>query len=740
MPLDQAFRIMSVLLTGVSFLALVLGTDLPGWLVFLTGMALLFSFARAIGSTGRRSIQQPVLSATACNVLVLTGFFGFLMDSLASGELLPAGVRFLLVLMVIKLFNLRRTGDYLHLHAISVVMMVAAALGADLWYFPFVLAYLLIGVWALVLLGLTKQGEDLPVPASGLLPGQETTSAPGKVTFPLLRVAGWLAAAVFGLTLPLFYALPRLQTGLYQKSGQGTVIRTAGFSGSVDLGALGPIKQDPRIVMRVELPGRARGENGWLYLRGIAFDHYDGRSWVNQQMGRQRAIHQTTPGIFALPGRRGEDQLSPELFHQQRVFLEPLDTPVLFGAPFMEKISGKLPAVQVDGGGSFYLPFPSAAPIEYVAVSRPPVVLPADLRPVPTAVRYHDAFLRYFTQVPPQSDRIADLARTVAQHARTPFEQAMAIRDHLSRHYRYSLELPVSEQAHPLEEFLFNRKTGYCEHYATAMTIMLRTLGVPARLVTGFLATEWNEYGSYYVVRQQDAHAWVEVYLPYSGWITMDPTPLSNNGGTGGGTRVWAGWRDITDYLRLWWNRVVIQYSAADQITIVRGVQIGSATVGRKVWDSMSGWFNPPPSWRETIVGLYDRSTAILAAGVIAVLTGLCRLLWLRWKQSRYGSVFSKGGTQDERQAVTKLYSDMILYLSSKGIQKPVTTGPLQFLDTIRMQWTDAFPLAATITELYCRGRFGNATLTSDEYTIAKNKLCQLMGLTREQRGEMGLD
>lgn len=733
MPLDQVFRIMSILLTGVSFLALVLGTDLPGWLVFVTGMALLFSFARAIGSTGRRSTQQPVLSTTACNVLVLTGFFGFLMDSLASGELLPAGVRFLLVLMVIKLFNLRRTGDYVHLHAISVVMMVAAALGADLWYFLFFLAYLLIGVWTLVLLGVTKQGEDLPVPASGLLPRQETTSASGEVTVSLLRMACWLAAAVFGLTLLLFYVLPRLQAGLYQ-SGQGTVIRTAGFSGSVDLGALGPIKQDPRIVMRVELPGRARDEKGWLYLRGIAFDHYDGRSWVNQ-MGRQRVIHQTDPGIFPLPGRRSEDQLSPELFHQQRVFLEPLDTPVLFGAPFIEKVSGKLPAVQVDGGGSFYLPFPSAAPIEYVAVSRPPTVLPADLYPLPAAVRYHDAFLRYFTQVPHQSDRIAALARTIAQHARTPFEQAMAIQDYLSRHYRYSLELPVSDQAHPLEEFLFNRKTGYCEHYATAMTIMLRTLGVPARLVTGFLATEWNEYGKYYVVRQQDAHAWVEVYLPYSGWITMDPTPLSNNGGTDVGARAWVGWRNITDYLHLWWNRVVIQYSAADQITIVRGVQIGSATVGRKVWDAVSGWFNPPPAWRETIIGLYDRSTVILATGVIAVLMGLGLFLWSRWKQWRCGSAFSKGGIQGEKQVATKLYLDMILYLSSKGVQKPVTTGPLQFLDTIRMQWADAFPLVATITELYCRGRFGNATLTSDEYTIAHNKLRQLMSLTREQEG-----
>ncbi|MCA1958166.1 MAG: DUF3488 and transglutaminase-like domain-containing protein [Nitrospira sp.] len=732
MSLDQAFRLTSILLAGVSFIALFLESHLPGWLTFLTGVALILALVRVAESDSDSSPEARTGLPTAVwNVLVILGFFGFWIDSLLSGELLPAGVRFLLVLMVIKLFNLRCFRDYLHLHVISVVVMLAAAsLGAGVWYFILFLVYLLVGVWTLLLLGITKQLQDPNMPAPVLASQREIRGSYSRVTSRVFRLANGLALFVFGVTLLLFFALPRLQAGFYQ-NGQGAVIRTAGFSDAVDLGSIGPIKRDPRVVMRVEPLGRAPDGKGRLYLRGIAFDHYDGRSWVNQ-LSRRRVVREVGPGIFALNGSQGERPEKPSL--QLKIFLEPLDTPVLFGAPFMEAVSGNLPAVQVDVSGSFYLPVPSVTPVEYVAVSRPTAVLPADLQPSP--IVHHEAFLRYFTQVPARSDRIAALAKTIVGQERTPYGQAMAIQDHLSRNYRYSLEIPLAEQTNPLEEFLFNRKTGYCEHYATAMVMMLRTLGVPARLVTGFLATEWNEYRNHYVVRQQDAHAWVEVHLPHSGWIVMDPTPPSED--ISDMTGSWEGWASMVDHIRLLWNRVVVQFSAADQLAIVQGVQVGSATIGQKVWDSTSKWFTLPTSWRERIVGLHDRSaTGILVAGFIAILTGLCLLLWLVGeKQLRYGRPFSKGNIQDDRQAVTKLYEDMILGLSSKGVQKSASTGPLQFLDTIRTQWTGAFPLAATITELYCRGRFGRTRLTPDEYTIAQNTLCQLMSLTRERDGE----
>src|SRR5262249_45829421 len=158
-----------------------------------------------------------------------------------------------------------------------------------------------------------------------------------------------------------------------------------------------------------------------------------------------------------------------------------------------------------------------------------------------------------------RSERIGALARDVTQAQRSVYEKATAIETYLRHNYRYSLDAPLAEQDQPLEEFLFSRKTGYCEHYATAMVIMLRTIGIPARLVTGFLATEWNEYGNYYLVRQQDAHAWVEVHLPHSGWIMMDPTPSSIES-VGSEYPAWQALGRMMDSIRLHWSRFFVQY------------------------------------------------------------------------------------------------------------------------------------------------------------------------------------
>jgi hypothetical protein len=738
MSLEHAFRISSILLAGVSFITLVLGPGLPAWLVFFTTVGLLVSFAKAVGAmAGWSSVPRAARSAPTWNVLVLAGFFGFMVDSLTSGELLYAGLRFLLVLMIMKLFHLRHREDYLHLHAITVVMMLAAALGADLWYVPLFIAYCVLGVWTLVLHGLTRQRDNQPFTTFAMVPRQQTTYPSGldhgeeKVTARLFHVASGLALAVLCLTVFLFYALPRLETRPYHND-EGAVIRTAGFSESVNLGALGPIKLDSRIVMRVELPDRVIRERKGLYLRGMTFDHYDGQSWINR-LGRRWPIRQTSQGTFALQGQQGGEQMAPELLYRQRILLEPLDTPVLFGVPFMEMVSGKLPTVQVDGGGSFYLPVPVANPIEYTVVSRPPTVLPADLRPASFPYQYHDAFLRYFTQVPPQLDRIAVLARTVAQHARTPFEQAMAVQDYLARHYRYSLELPGSDETNPLEEFLFKRKTGYCEHYATAMAIMLRTLGVPSRLVTGFLATEWNEYGNYYVVRQQDAHAWVEIYLPHSGWIVMDPTPaVDENVAPADG--LWLAWTRLMDHLRLRWNRVVVQYSAADQLAIVQGVRTGGAAIGHKVRESFQILLG-------TVTGLLEKSVNFLVAAIldravatgftVLVLLGLFLSMWLFRKPSQGRPLGRKDQSERVGGPVTRIYEEMLSYLSAQGLQKPTPIGPLQFSSIIRHQWAEVAPAVETITSLYCKERFGKVPLTLEEHDLARQGLRELRNRTR---------
>jgi transglutaminase-like putative cysteine protease len=711
-------------LASASFAGLVLGASLPGWLIFLTASALIVALLRTGNVTAITSVVRPVLlSATTWNVLVLSSFLGFWIDSLwISGDLLTSGIHFLLVLMVIKLFNLQHRRDYVHLYAISLVAILAAAsFTSDLWYVPVFLAYLLAGVWTLLLFQLTK---DAAVPSAAMLREPEPLESYGTVTSKLFWLANGLAAATFGLTLVIFFVIPRVSAGFYQK-GYGENIRTSGFSDTVDLGSIGPIKRDPSVVMRVELLDRPAYDVGRFYLRGVAFDRYDGRSWANQ-LGYRRSMSEDPSETFTL--RRSQSGKSPSRGPalRQHIQLEPLDTPVLFAAPFAETINGKFPTVQADATGAVYLPFPSSSRIEYSAVSRSNPVSQDDLQP--QEVSYPESFLAHFLQMPVQSDRIAALARDVAESKRTSYDKAVAIQDHLSRNYRYSLDAPLAAQAHPLEEFLFDRKTGYCEHYATAMVMMLRAIGIPARLVTGFVATEWNEYGNYYLVRQQDAHAWVEVHLPHSGWVMMDPTPADGDN-TGSAPPAWHTVQRMLDHVRLRWNRFFVQYSAADQLAAVRELQTGGASVRLRILDSLSAFFGPLTAAFQTGIGYVTSGDLTRAGKLVALLLAGCGVVfWLVWARPWNWPRRPTGPAGDD-QAIVQLYRRMLRQLERRGIHKPAAMPPLQFIRIIQEQWSTAGTAVASITELYCRARFGRVPLTKEELHGAQDQLRHLSAL-----------
>jgi protein-glutamine gamma-glutamyltransferase len=712
MPFDKALRLSSLLLAGGAFLGLALESELPGWLAAAAGATLLTRLLHGCGVAALDRLASHVTLSTATwNIFVVLGFAGFWTDMLwISGELLPAGIHFVVILLIIKVFNLQLRRDYLHLYAISLMALLGSAVSAtDLWYLLVFLIYLFSGVWALLLFQLIKEPPDDPV------------GPPFGVTPQLFWLANGLAVGVLAFTLAIFFAIPRVSAGFLQ-NGVGESIRTSGFSETVNLGAIGPIKRDPSVVMRVELPDVSAHGPDPVYLRGVAYDRYDGTAWTNQFTHR-RALAETAPLTFLVKDSAGRSLTKSGPLLRQNILLESLDTPVLFAAPFAETVSGRFVSVQSDAAGGLYLPFPSSSRIEYSVVSRPRQFLPTHAPVEP--VHYPEYFARHFLQIPVQSERIARLALDITKDERSPYAKALAIEQYLSKNFRYSLDVPVTAQTHPLEDFLFGRRTGYCEHYATAMVVMLRTVGIPARLVTGFLATEWNEYGNYYLVRQQDAHAWVEVHLGQSGWISMDPTPAVS------GEVPIAGWHTLgrmMDHLRLRWNRLFVQYSADDQIALVREVKTSSASVGNKAWESIASFLK---TWttrvetavRQTVEG--NRRFMGEFAG-FAVLT--VTLVWLGWKQP-----WKKGWqkTTPPEQKMTLLYKTMLEHLSGGGLPKPAAVPPFEFREMVRQTWREADNAVFTLTELYCRTRFGHASLTEDELCRAQDSLRQLMALKR---------
>jgi hypothetical protein len=303
----------------------------------------------------------------------------------------------------------------------------------------------------------------------------------------------------------------------------------------------------------------------------------------------------------------------------------------------------------------------------------------------------------------------------------------MAVKQHLLENYRYSLETDTATLSHPLDEFLFTRKTGYCEHYATAMVVMLRTVGIPARLVTGFLATEWNEYGGYFTVRQRDAHAWVEVYFPHSGWVTMDPTPTISETVA---TNRWESIRRLGESIWLQWDRLFVRYSAMDQLAVVHGVREGSDAVRERVsrWGSLlSAPIGQALSRLAHMARTFHPGMLVLTTGMIVVGVALL-LLMLRDRIGLWAATYLP--TAHPQLAIVQLYTRMVRTAERHGVSKHPSSTASEFARLVEQKWKVAGPMVADVTALYHQGRYSRTPLTAGELSRAAEQVGRLQSLT----------
>src|SRR5262245_2491711 len=726
MPFDQAFALSSVILAATAFSGLVLAQGVPFWLALPTAIILLVSLFHAGGVLFfRRALAQITDAPTLWNVLLIGAFVILLIDlTVVSRDLLPAGIHFLIVLLSIKLLTLQQRRDYRHLYVISLMAILAsAALTTEAWYVPIFILYLLTAVWTLLLYHLTQETSEIPAVVT--FPGKRAsrTAFPGYITPRFFWLTNGIVILTIALTLAIFFLIPRVGVGVFQKT-RGEAVRTTGFSDRVDLGTIGSVKQDPQIVMRVELPDQSAVEKDRFYLRGLAYDQYNGQSWSHSGT-RQRSLNLIDDGTFLVRSAEGHPREGLSESIRQDILLETLDTSVVFATPFAEVLSGEFPTVQVDAMSGLHLPFPPSSRIRYSVTSHVPQLV-ANERTA-SSLDYPDSIRFHYLQVPMGSELVADLAHRVTERAATPFEQTQAILQHLLENYRYSLENEMATLNHPLEEFLFTRKTGYCEHYATAMVVMLRTVGIPARLVTGFLATEWNEYGSYFTVRQRDAHAWVEVYFPRSGWITMDPTPTVSAVVV---TSRWVPLSRLAESARLQWDRFFVHYSAKDQLAVVHGVREGGDVAREK----MSRWLS---SLGAPISRAFARLTHITQAfhsGMVGLITGalvvgLSLVLLLLRDRIGLWAVTHFLPKSHPQIAIVQLYSRMLRIMERRGVSKPPAATASEFVKLVEREWKAAGPMVSEVTALYHQGRFGSVPLTQDDLSRVTEQLGRLQSL-----------
>ncbi|MEW6545257.1 MAG: DUF3488 and transglutaminase-like domain-containing protein [Nitrospirota bacterium] len=719
---ERAFRFSSIFLATAGFTGLVLTGELPVLFVWLGYSAILLSLAQAAGAGADRLRFR--LSRRAWNVLLVAAFGAFGADLLwISQDLLQAGIHFLILLMINKLLTLEQRKDFLHLHAISLLeLLSAAALTVELWYAAVFVTYLLAAIWTLLLSHLRNEAEEV---RASFPPAHrpDLVHTTGPITGRFFWTTNGITLGAFCLTLAIFFVTPRIGTGFFNKN-RVERLRTSGFSEQVDLGVIGSVKLDQSVVMRVEFPDQKGPVAERLYFRGAAYDFYNGRSWTNSLTVR-RPLERTADGAFLVPRPERPEGLGPGL--RQDILLEALDTPILFGLPVVEALKGSFLLVQADGMGGLSLPYPPPSRFQYTIWSAQARL--ADGERTATAPTYPETVTDYFLQVPDMSPQVAELARAVTGGAATPFEKAVTLERHLRTGYRYSLDVGPTVPASPLEEFLFVRKSGYCEHYATAMVILLRTMGIPARLVTGFLAGEWNDFGRYYTIRQRDAHAWVEVYFPRSGWVTFDPTPSV---AAPPSVPVWTAAGRVVDSIRLKWDRFIIRYSLRDQMAVAQGVRERSERARDQAWTLLASLVRWTAEARTRIGQPIRSPNWLLLAGLAAGSGALLLLIFVAVRAALRGRRQARDFPTARQTAVVRLYERMLQCVEARGLHKAPGATPWEFARLIAREWAEAGRFVEPLTALYCRVRFGQAPLSPDELRLAEDLLTGLRAVRHD--------
>lgn len=641
--------------------------------------------------------QEAWISKKTWNILNVMALIYFVFDFLIlSRSLLISITHFSMLLLLNKLFNLLSEKDHFQLQLISLLLLLAAStLTTNISFAVSFVLFLLAAIWALLLHYLSTQEDPLKNN-----PRTETLSLHFFTTTTLMAIV------ILGTTVVLFFMFPRIGIGILNRDNSD-LIRVSGFSEEVDLGEIGPVKSDPTVIMRAKLSWQGNPNPlPSLYWKGKVFDYFDGEAWKNIIPSRSLTLRNIGGRFLVRPYRRGLPILN------QEIMLEPLDSSVLLTISQPNMVSGLFTGLRSDALQNLNLLHKPSTRLSYRASSQVPILQKVDqeikaLQPPPP-------IQNFYLRLPPRSGRITNLAKSVTESGTTVYERVLLIEQFLETNYRYSLNVKPSVGERPIEDFLFNQKEGYCEQYATAMALMLRSIGIPSRLATGFLLGDYNPYGKYFTVRNSDAHAWVEVWFPRSGWIPFDPTPSDLGEDTG---FVLSELSHFLDSLNFTWNRYFVSYTIRDQISAVQ-------TVGRGGFL----WVEKMESLLKTGVAQIKNISSPMGkwgGGLILVLIPVVLFLALRFRSSptRWIKFFMKRGDPD-RKSQTEFYTQLLKILKTRGLVKRNSITPLEFCKQLKEEWlTD--PVTA-LTLFYYRVRFGNLALTQGEMDQIEKTLLDL--------------
>ena len=501
-------------------------------------------------------------------------------------------------------------------------------------------------------------------------------SSPGAFWLPLATTFKLLAQAAPVVVL-LFLLFPRINTGFWLRIGDLHTART-GFSDRLSPGGIAALAKSTDIAFRAEFPGRRTGPPGPMYWRGLVMWQCEGMEW--------RAPYAPTPISDSSRRYPASDKAI-----RQRITIPPhgarwmfaLDRP--FEIPSGAKLArgNYLYSVQPIRKTRRYEVLSSTEPIEKELDAyerRTALQLPASITP---AVR--------------------ELAASFA--ARNSEPRAIvnsALQFFRTQGFRYSLS-PGEYNKDDLDEFLFHRRTGFCEHYAASFATLMRLAGIPARVVLGYLGGEYNDLGGFFLVRQADTHAWCEVWLAENGWTRIDPTAAVAPGRAS---------QDLSSFLA---GRVASGETATGRSAFfTQLVRLALVNQIRSIWEAFNyqwdtrvmGFDADVQDVLLTSLGLTNRGPLPLVMQVLLVSAAVL-IIYAGWMQLR---------TRPRADRIQALYERFCQKLARIGVRRDPWEGPSDFAARAAQALPNESEPVQQISNMYIALRYSSISGTLDNF------------------------
>jgi protein-glutamine gamma-glutamyltransferase len=683
-------RLKSALRVGAHLLVLVSGVSL-----LLTEKLWLSSSLLLIACLITLLVPRPPRSGSFWEIASFLYLLFFFADWFwITGSLAPSLVHLFIFIIINKLFNLQSDRDYYQLYLLTFLSMLAAtALSVEIIMLYMIFLFVILFVWNFMSMTLiktwSKSENREPFPFS--LFGVRYWGFIGLSTMVMIVFA-----------LGIFFLLPRAQLGYFGGMKPGETQHVSGFSQKVQLGEIAQIQENTEGVMRISVSGGRVPVGHRFYWRGAAFDLYDGKSWSTSNPGTSFLFQDSSSTFYASTDH------NESVLVKQEVYLAPIDSRVIFGQDRMVKVEGSFFGVSRDVNGTLT---GMGIPENYEVYSQITSLPPERLRS--RRVNYSENVLRYYTKLQRTNPQIEKLAKDITTGQTNVYDRVKSIQTYLENNYQYTTTNLPLDNIDPVANFLFKKKVGHCEYFATSMVILLRHIGIPARIVNGFLEGEFNDIGKFYVVRQSDAHSWVEVYFGGGLWMNFDPSPRSVV--TGGSTDWWKLFnpRKILESISFFWDRYILIFSAQDQINVLITVRDRYKEIAQALKEESDRAKSSKVGW----VQLWQRYRAELIA-IAAIPVLLFYAVRLHRNRKRKLELI---------RTPVLFYQEMLALLQQKGYEKPAATTPSEFAQHVSQRLPDPANADVTnLTVLFYKARFGQYSLTREDQAYVKTALTRL--------------